>query len=130
MGSRRVPSFCRVLKLRKAASSLMCPCIGFAGCLPSIGAQRNIQSSLISEIIRDYQIRLFLSIGCAFGNELNEFYASCEHFRSLDVVAIDLADVNRELHSQAFARALGQRLEWEQLDLLDIRALPRYGMFY
>ncbi len=101
----------------------------FAGRLPSIEAQRNIQSSLISELIRDYQIGLFLSIGCAFGNELNEFYASCEHFRSLDVVAIDLADVNRELHSQAFARALGQRLEWEQLDLLDIRSLPRYGMF-
>ena len=101
----------------------------FAGRLPSIKAQRNIQSHLICELIRDYQIRVFLSIGCAFGDELNEFHTSCKHLRSLDVVAIDLADVNRELHRQAFARALGQRLLWKQVDLLDIRSLPRYGIF-
>lgn len=101
----------------------------YAGRLPSIETQRTIQSSLLSELIRNHDIGLFLSVGCAFGNELNEFYLLSEHFRNLDVVAIDLADVNHEIHSQAFALSLGQRLKWEQLNLLDVQSLRGYGTF-
>jgi hypothetical protein len=45
------------------------------------------------------------------------------------VNAIDLCDVEEELRAQDIARVLGERLRWNQLNLLDARELPEYGDF-
>jgi SAM-dependent methyltransferase len=98
----------------------------YASALSSIGAQRDIQKRLLREL----QPREILVIGCAHGDELSHIVSDIDIGNSeISVAAIDLSDVREPLYSHEFARLLGSRLQWRQLDLMKAAELPAYGRF-
>lgn len=98
----------------------------FAGFLPSVHTQREIQGRLLF----DLRPQRLLVVGCAYGDELAQLLSAIDYQNSsLNVTAIDLAPVEEELRSQDFASVLGSRLQWMRVGLLDTVRVPKYGRF-
>lgn len=99
-----------------------------AGRLPSIASQRKIQRDIINDIMEEHCVDSILSVGCAYGNELDEIL-SLKQGSDVLVCAIDVVDVHDEIYKLGVAKKLGTRLEWSQIDLLDAHSLTSYGTF-
>jgi hypothetical protein len=100
----------------------------YASYLPSIRVQRFIQRRILHGLLHQNGNASLLSIGAAFGDELNELLAGVEN-EDLKVYAIDLAYVNEEIYEQPFAIKLGKRFQWLQIDLLEAESIDGFGKF-
>jgi hypothetical protein len=101
-----------------------------AGTLPSIAGQRNVERVILSDLTADRCSTILLSVGCAFGDELNELLCD-EPFerRRYNITAIDLAPVGDQILDQRFVSQSNISLEWHQLDLFDLAVVENYGSF-
>lgn len=107
-------------------ASHLYPGFRHASALRSISEQRRIQN----EILRSLRPRRLLSVGCAHGDEIRELLRCIDLLdERFYVSAIDVCDVEDVLWTHSFARDLGERLAWKQLDLLHAAELPGYGNF-
>lgn len=95
--------------------------------LPLVIAQRNVQRQIIGDLLVNKNIRSILSIGCGYGDELASILP--DDIDSLHVCAIDVADVEKDLRLNGFAKRLNSRLIWCRLDLMDLTSVPWYGEF-
>jgi SAM-dependent methyltransferase len=98
--------------------------------LASVAEQRRIESSILSGITADHRSNVLLSVGCAFGDELNDLLLGEPlKRRRLDITAIDLSPVGDEIFAQPFVSQPNIHLEWHQLNIFDLPLLNKYGSF-
>lgn len=106
--------------------------IGFryAGKLASVAEQRRIERSILSAVTTDHRSNVLLSVGCAFGDEINDLLLG-EPFkrRRFDITAIDSSPVGDEIFAQPFVSKPNIRFEWHQSDIFDLPLLNKYGSF-
>jgi SAM-dependent methyltransferase len=102
------------------------PGFRFVGALSSIGVQRDIQGLILQAL---GPRRLFV-VGCGYGEELATLLGEIvTRGLPVRVTAIDLLLVEERLNSHDFARRLGSRFKFFQLDLMDAPSMPGYGQF-
>lgn len=98
----------------------------FAGKLQSVEMQRRLQAGLVAMV----PSQKLLTVGCGYGEELKQLLGGLKlDDPDVDVTAIDIADVRGSLQSYGYARQLGERFRYGQLDLIGLEQLSEFGNF-